>query len=238
MPIYGYTRVSSVEQATANRSSLEDQARAIRGVCMIRGEEPADILSDPGVSGSVPLAKRAGGAELLRRLRPGDVVIASKMDRMFRDTRDAANVAHDLKTRNIDLILVDMGTDPVNRGAVARMFFHMMAAFAEMERERIRERVTAGREAKARKGGFAGGKRAPFGYSVEGSGKDAVLVVNEVEQRAIELIHACHETGSTLREIVDEVWLTLGIKTSRMTVCRILKPLDGDAGQQDVRYAA
>ena len=68
-----------------------------------------------GVSGGVPLLRREEGCKLAF-LRPGDTVIISKLDRMFRDARDALNVIADWDTANINLIINGYGnvTDKAN----------------------------------------------------------------------------------------------------------------------------
>ena len=50
--------------------------------------------------------------------------------------------------RGIDLIVADMGTEPVTQNGVSRMFFGMLALVAEFERERIKEQSAEGCAAK------------------------------------------------------------------------------------------
>jgi putative DNA-invertase from lambdoid prophage Rac len=81
MAAYGYCRVSTEAQATAGES-LEVQRRQIEGRAMQEGWTIADIFVERAVSGSKPFADREQGAALLARLRPGDVIVAAKLDRM------------------------------------------------------------------------------------------------------------------------------------------------------------
>jgi DNA invertase Pin-like site-specific DNA recombinase len=62
-----------------------------------------------------------------------------------------------LKARKADLIVADMGSEPVTQNRVSRMFFGMLALVAEFERDRIKERSAEGRVAKRRIGGHIGG---------------------------------------------------------------------------------
>ena len=84
--LLGYTRVSTLDQAADNRTSLDEQERVIRGIAMVRGVDKMDvtIYSDPGISGAVPLRFRPEGKKLLAEMKAGDTVVASKLDRMFR----------------------------------------------------------------------------------------------------------------------------------------------------------
>lgn len=185
----GYTRVSTVEQAGPDRTSLKDQEQKIRGFAMMSGVDAFEchIFRDGGVSGATPLENRPAGAELLSSLSSGDIVVASKLDRMFRSALDALATAKHFKKIGVDLILLDMGTSPVTKDGMAECFFTMAAAFAQLERVRIAERMADGRKAKKAKGGHLGGQ-APYGFRVEGKGLEATLVPDEEEQAKVEKI--------------------------------------------------
>jgi DNA invertase Pin-like site-specific DNA recombinase len=196
---YSYVRVSTTEQAI-DRSSLADQKRRCAGAAMMRGEEIAEVFCDPGVSGSIDLRERPAGAQLLAVLQPGDVVIAAKMDRMFRSAQDALATAEALQARGVALIIADMGSEPVTGTGAAKLFFTMLAAFAEFERSRIAERMSDGRNGKRARKGFIGGQ-APYGYTVEGSGRDAMLVLHPDEQRVIQSVKDMTARGVSLRGV-------------------------------------
>ena len=187
MAIYGYCRVSTSEQAGEDHSSLSDQERRIRGAAMVRGENVDEILTDPGVSGSVALFTRPAGARLLSILHAGDTIIAAKMDRIFRSVQDAVNTAERLRQMGVNLILVDVGTDPITEGGVSKLFFSILAAVAEFERYRIAERNIEGRKSKKARGGFIGGD-APYGYKVYGKGSNAVLVEDDTEMAVVDAV--------------------------------------------------
>ena len=80
--VFGYARVSTDRQADSN-ISLDEQERRITARCTENGWQLQQVFIDSAVSGSVPLNKRPQGSQLLAALRPGDVVIASRMDRCF-----------------------------------------------------------------------------------------------------------------------------------------------------------
>lgn len=217
--IYGYTRVSTVEQASG--TSLDDQVNRIKGAALMRGDAVSEVFTDAGVSGSMPLRQRPAGGRLLDVLQPGDTLIVSKLDRIFRNAADALTMADEWKSRGVDLIITDMGVDPVTQNGVSKLFFGMLSCFAEFERDRIKERQKAGNEAKRAKNGFTGGK-CPFGYRVVGTGKDSVLVPHEGEQQAISTIRELRGRGYSYQKIADELAAS-GMKASHMTVKRIVE---------------
>lgn len=219
MTTYAYVRVSTVEQADG--TSLAEQERKARGVAMIRDEEIAEVFSDAGVSGSVPLEDRPAGKKLLGSLKRGDTLIVAKLDRAFRNATDALVRSDYFKSIGVKLILVDMGNDPVTENGTGRMFFGMLALMAEFERDRILERTDSGRRAKKAKGGHTGGT-APFGYRVVGLGKEARLEPIEDQQYAIRDIKELHTEGHSLRKIANHIHVGYGINISHEAVRRII----------------
>ena len=186
--ILSYSRVSTAEQAADGATSLAEQRRKNWAVAQLRGASTHDFAhyEDAGVSGSISLGLRPAGAELLAAAKAGDVIVANKLDRLFRSASDAMLTAEQLKKRGIDLILIDMGAEPVTGNGVAKLFFGLLALVAEFERERINERTIEGRAGKRRNGGHIGGQ-APYGFRVVGEGKQAVLEPREDEQEVIRL---------------------------------------------------
>ena len=183
--ILGYIRCSTADQVKADRSSLQVQTDIIEGFARTRGVDKygVQIYTDAGVSGGVKLSKREGGAQLLADMATGDTVIASKLDRMFRSAVDALNMLELFREKGVHLVLYDMGHEPVTGEGTARLLFTILAAVADMERIRIRERTAEGRKAKKARGGPIG--TVPFGFRKQGEGRSAVLVPDEAEAHAV-----------------------------------------------------
>lgn len=181
--ILGYCRVSTDAQGQDDRTSLQEQERVIRGLAMAQGITQFDIqiYIDNGVSGSMSLSRRPEGQKLFDDAKRGDTVVASKLDRLFRDSLDAQFCYKSFVDRGIDLIVFDMGIEPVTRDGMSKFFYTMLSAFADLERSRIAERMKDGRRLKKEKGGHIGGD-APYGYTKVGTGRAAMLVRNEKEQ--------------------------------------------------------
>src|SRR5450631_741331 len=204
MTVYGYVRVSTTEQVADDRSSLDTQRRKIVAAAELAGLALDEFVEEPGVSGSKPLADRPEGGPLLGRLGKGDVLIVAKLDRAFRNAADALATAERLKARKVDLIVADMGSEPVTQNGVSRMFFGMLALVAEFERERIRERSAEGRAAKRRNGGHIGGS-APFGFRKVGIGRAARLEPDPAQQAALSDMRRLAAEGLASRAIAAAV---------------------------------
>ena len=202
--LLGYARVSTTEQASEDRSSLENQEKIIRGYAMAKGftQFETSVYTDPGVSASIPLRKRPSGSRLLDDAKAGDVIIASKLDRMFRSASDALNMIEIFKEKNIKLVLFDLGSEPVAESAMAQCFFTISAAFAQLERTIIKERMLGGKKAKVARGGHVGGD-AKYGYRV-------ILEPDEAEQQVIARVRSYLQEraeisiGETCRRLTEE----------------------------------
>lgn len=219
MAVYGYTRVSTEDQV--QNTSLDDQTRQIEGIAMTHGLDLTHIYREEGVSGGVSLFQRPEGCKLAF-LREGDTVIISKLDRMFRDARDALNVIGDWKDAGINLIINGYGNvmDPHNPHGL--FMIELMAVFSGEERRRIKERTMAGRRAKRDAGGHLGGN-APFGYDIVGSGRNSRLVPNPEEQDCITTMKVARLKGYSFRNIEAIIQKKHGRYVSHVTIRRILQ---------------
>jgi DNA invertase Pin-like site-specific DNA recombinase len=179
------------------------------------------IYEERGVSGGVPLLRREEGCKLAF-LRPGDTVIVSKLDRMFRDARDALNVIADWETANINLIINGYGNVMDKANPNGRFMLEIMAVFSGEERRRIRERVTAGKRAKRSQGGYVGGK-VPFGFKKSGTGRKAKLHPEPNAQDALITMKAARVKGHSYRDIAIIVAKRHGITVSHQTIARVIR---------------
>lgn len=129
------------------------------------------------------------------------MVIATKLDRMFRDTRDALETIRWFKSRGIVLYLLDLGGQ-VTDDQVCYMLFTIVAAVAEFERERIAERTREAMAALRRNGKYTGGT-APFGWRW----KDGELHEVAAEQVTIRRICELDDRGQGYAKIAGHLGL-------------------------------
>src|SRR5512132_240828 len=139
MALIGYGRVSKRDQdPTAQRDLLTAAG--------------CDELFIDKASGK--LASRPQLDAAMRHLRAGDVLVITRLDRLGRSVKHLAALAVELQERKIGLRVLQQGIDTTT--AVGRLFFHILAAIAEFERELIIERTVDGLDAtraRGRKGG-------------------------------------------------------------------------------------
>ena len=140
-----YVRVSTVEQAD-HGVSLEAQRAQARGYAAYKGLNVIEVISEQGVSGSVALAQRPGGARLMELVQSDHIntVIAVKLDGLFRDAADCLMVTKQWDEVGTNLHLIDMGGQAVDTSSsIGRFFLTVMAGVAEMERGLMIERTRA-----------------------------------------------------------------------------------------------
>ena len=228
-----YQRVSTAEQAADDRSSLENQERIGRGFAMTKGFNQFDISCyvDAGVSASIPLRQRPQGKRLLEDAKAGDFVFASKLDRMFRSANDALNMSQIFLEKDINLVLFDLGSEPINNSGISQFFLTVISAVAALERATIRERMVGGKKAKKAVGGHVGGE-PPYGYAIVGRSRAAKLVEVEEEQKVLTFLRerAQLSFNAAARELNAEGWLPrTGKQFHPMQVKRIMDRMREDA---------
>ena len=217
MSVYGYVRVSTLTQAKEGES-LEAQRRQVISYADSKGLELplGNVFVEVGVSGGSEFQTRPEGSKLFDVLTNGDMVIFPKLDRAFRNTRNALNVLHELKARGVSVQSIDLGGDVTGNG-VGAIVFTILSAFADFERNRIAARIREVKQLKKAQGKFTGGRRA-FGYDVI----DGVKVQREDEQVVILEMVKMREKGSGYRDIAEWMSKTQERKMTFMGVRRTL----------------
>jgi DNA invertase Pin-like site-specific DNA recombinase len=138
--LIGYARVSSIGQDTATQEAKLKAA----GCTLIRTE----TVSGGSRDGRNELAS------ILDFIRPGDVLIVVKLDRLGRNTRDVLNLVHELEEKGASLRVLEPGID--TGGPMGRMVLTVLGMVAEMELGFIRDRQRTGIDAAKAKGVYKG----------------------------------------------------------------------------------
>lgn len=129
-------------------------------------------------------------------LDAGDTLVITRLDRLGRSTKDLLQIAADLQERGINLVATEQSIDTTT--PEGKLFFTMVAAFAEFEHSMMRARTMDGLAA-ARARGRKGGRKA-------------ALTVKQVER-----IRKAYADGSTVSELAED------FKVSRPTIYRALE---------------
>ena len=142
--LIGYARCSTDKQ------DLAAQKNILSGL----GVAPDRIYTDHGFTGTS--RARPGLDQALAALRPGDTLVVPKLDRLARSVPDAREIADSLSARGVRLQLGAAVHDP--NDPMGKLFFNILATFAEFEADLIRMRTREGMAVARAKGKLRGKK--------------------------------------------------------------------------------
>lgn len=147
---YFYCRVSTTEQTTANQiQAFKDRGYEVN---------EAFVVEDV-VSGGVCAWERKGFRILIEhKLVAGDTLVVLKLDRLGRDNIDVQQTIKLLMDKGINIHCLDLPHNDLN-SPEGQLMLKMFLAFAEFEKDRIRERTIEG-QARARAEGKTIGRPA------------------------------------------------------------------------------
>lgn len=138
----GYARCSTNDQdLTAQKQALENL-----------GVAPDRIYTDHGLTGTN--RARPGLDQAIAAVREGDTFVVPKLDRLARSVPDARAIADQLETKGVKLALGASVYDPTD--PMGKMFFNILATFAEFEADLIRMRTREGMAIARAKGKLRG----------------------------------------------------------------------------------
>lgn len=148
MALVGYMRVSTAEQKTDGQRD----ALIAAGV----KDDARHLFEDHGVSGAK--AERPGLTKCLGSLRAGDTLVVAKLDRLGRSLGNLVQLFQELAEQGVGVRVLDnpmLSTD--GNSSQAKLMLGIYGAFAEYERDLLRERTNVGLAA-ARARGRSGGR--------------------------------------------------------------------------------
>lgn len=192
-----YVRVSTQEQALEGYS-IDEQIERLTKYCEAMNWIVVKIYVDPGYSGGD--MNRPGLKDMLRDLKQGraDSVVVYKLDRLSRSQKDTLILLEDeFLANNVDFVSMTENFSTDN--AFGRAMVGILAVFAQLERDSIRERMTMGREARAKKGYYSPSGKVLTGYDYI----DGELVPNEYESMIVNEIFELFNAGTPIKTIAD-----------------------------------
>ena len=152
MAPYTYTFMTEIRIGYARCSTNHQDLAAQQEALISLGVSPDRIYTDKGLTGAN--RQRPGLDQALAAVRRGDTLVVPKLDRLARSVPDAREIADALQTRGVKLALGASLYDPED--PVGKMFFNVLATFAEFEGDLIRLRTREGMAIARAKGKLRG----------------------------------------------------------------------------------
>jgi DNA invertase Pin-like site-specific DNA recombinase len=152
--LIGYARISTQDQDLSLQTAALEKAGCEK------------IFTDK-ISGNK--ADRPGLNLAISHLRPGDTLVIWKLDRLGRGVKSLIDLITKFESQKINFLSLTEKIDTST--TIGCFFFHVMASFAQMERELIIERTRAGLAAARQKGRIGGRKRLMTNSKIEAAKK-------------------------------------------------------------------
>ena len=170
----GYARVSTKEQ------NLNSQIDLLK-------KEGCSIVYSDKLSGKI--RERDQLMALFEKLREGDTVVVSKLDRLARSLKDLIDLVSQIHEAKANFKSINDNIDTSSPSG--KFFFHVFGAIAEFERDMISERTKDGLKS-ARARGRKGGR--PAGLSDKALGK-AQRIKKLYEKEELSMEEICKIVG-------------------------------------------
>ena len=224
-----YARYSTDKQ---RESSIDDQTRLCRQRAQTEGFDITAIYSDDGVSGSMPVSRRSGGAKLIADALAGrfDALIVESLDRLSRDQVEQESLIRRFEHHGIIIIGVSDGYDSRMDGR--KIMRGVRGLINELYLDDLRHKTHRGQEGQVARGFLAGGKS--YGYNIVKTDKGSRPEINEQEAKQVKWIFSRYAEGWSVQKIAAELnrqgipsprggtWAVSGIYGSPAKGCGIL----------------
>lgn len=193
-----YTRVSTAEQAREGYS-IDEQIQRLKLYAEAHGRKDYKVYTDGGYTGAS--MERPALNDLLKDIKAGkiDKVIVYKLDRLSRSQKDTLYLIEDAFLSNgVDFESMSERFDTST--SFGRAMVGVLAVFAQLEREQIKERMAMGKEGRAKEGRWHGGGYAPIGYDYRGG----ELIVNDLEAAHVREAFTMYASGASIKQIEEQ----------------------------------
>ena len=259
--IHGYGRASTDGQGM----TLAQQKFAIETWAETKAQstnpplwEYNEFYFDRAKSGTIEFLRRQSGDELFTVASKGDIVVVTKLDRMFRDTADTCLMMRLFRDRGIHLKVLNIEADPLTDNGA--FMYEVLAVVSSHERRMCSTRTSEGLQFR-KQNGVPYSNKIPWGYRKAGkprSGTGSVshqrFVPNDAEREWGYKLVALHDSGTSMRKLARmyEQWrktdpVLLNRTRSRRAVINLVKAcregwpvfgLPGMMSQVDVDHGA
>lgn len=189
-----YPRVSGHEQE--DNYSIPEQIDRMKKYCESKDWMVYKIYTDPGYTGSN--MERPGLQDMIKDCENGkiDMVLVYKLDRLSRSQKDTLYLIEDVfEKHNVGFASMTENFDTSTPHG--KFIIGILSVFAQLEREKIKERTMIGKDSRAKEGKWHGGRWVPVGYDyIEG-----MLYPNEYEAMQVRTIADLFLKGTPVRTI-------------------------------------
>lgn len=208
-----YVRVSTDAQAEEGYS-IEAQKEMLLGFCKSKLIENYEFFIDGGFSGSN--IDRPEMQRLIEKIKAKEIgtVVVYKLDRLSRSQKDTLFLIEDVLNPN-GTEFVSLNENLDTSTSIGRAMLGIMSAFAQLERETIKERTQIGMKKRVESGFWMGGGKIPFGFDYD---KSSGKLIKNRDSKTVQKIYEMYIDGYSANYIAA----ALGFKYDQL-ILQILK---------------
>jgi len=194
-----YVRVSTTNQAEEGYS-IDEQKDKLTSYCQIKDWNVYKVYTDGGFSGSN--TERPALEKLIKdaKNKKFDTVLVYKLDRLSRSQKDTLYLIEEIFIKNgIEFLSLQENFDTST--PFGKAMIGLLAVFAQLEREQIKERMQLGKLGRAKAGKSMMWARTSYGYDYHRD--TGTMTINELEAIAIRDIFESYLNGMSVTKIRD-----------------------------------
>src|SRR5699024_10165145 len=157
-----YVRVSTKEQLEGY--SIDEQLDKLKAYTKAKDYTIIDTFIDGGHSGAT--IERPAIKDMINNIKKYEAILVHRLNRLSRSQKDTLYLIEDVfMVNNVEFISLTESLDTST--PFGRAMIGILSAFAQLDREQIKEQLTIGRVARAKDGYYHGGdpNKAPTGYN-------------------------------------------------------------------------
>jgi len=202
-----YIRVSTDEQVKHGQG-LEIQRKEIAEYCKHNKIKLLEIFEDAGISGANDINKRLGLNSVLEYCKKNEVdkLLITKMDRLARDVYIQLWIEKELKIHDVEIISIN--EDNLNGNDYMTVAMRqMVGVFAQLEKNRIADRLLSGRRNKAQEKREKASGNCPLGYKYKynESNSNPVVIIDEDKADTVKEIFRLYLNGDSIQKIANNL---------------------------------
>jgi site-specific DNA recombinase len=204
-----YIRVSTDAQRDEGYS-IDAQKEMLTAYCVSKAIKSYDYYIDGGYTGS-----NIDRPELKRLINDVkneliDTILVYKLDRLSRSQKDTLYLIEDVfNPHGVDFISLNESMDTST--PLGRLMLGILSAFAQLERENIRERTRLGMKERVKAGLWMGGGRVPYGYDYN---KEKGILIPNKDADTVKKIYDLYLDGYSCSKIAQ----MLGLKYEKLVI--------------------
>lgn len=194
-----YVRVSTTNQAEEGYS-IDEQIAKLKSYCDIKDWSLYKVYKDAGFSGSNIERPGLQGLITDAKNKQFDTVLVYKLDRLSRSQKDTLYLIEEVFIKR-DIAFFSLQENFDTSTAFGKAMIGLLAVFAQLEREQIKERMQLGKLGRAKAGKAMMWAKVAYGYTY--NKETGSLDINPAEAEIVKIVYEEYLNGRSISKLKD-----------------------------------